>query len=109
MELSGDACAVIDSENFKHVNVMMEPGEEIGELVLINTNDSNLSQIVDTVKVMTGRGKREVLLFCDKRPEEIGIDGGVKYCPMPVPDRTSLHLFIPTFRGQFLLASATRP
>ena len=20
-------------------------------------------------------------------PEEIGIDGGVKYCPMPVPDR----------------------
>ena len=87
VELSGDACAVIDSENFKHVNVMMEPGEEIGELVLINTNDSNLSQIVDTVKVMTGRGKREVLLFCDKRPEEIGIDGGVKYCPMPVPDR----------------------
>ena len=87
VELSGDACAVIDSENFKHVNVMMEPGNEIGELVLINTNDSNLSQIVETVKVMTGRGKRDVLLFCDKKPEEIGLEADVVYCPMPVPDK----------------------
>lgn len=99
VELSGDACGVIDSENFKHVNSMMEPGEEIGELVLINTNDSNVAQIVETVNVMLGK-KRSVLIFCDKKPEEIGISGEVRYCPMPVPEKeydflTPLYAYLP--------------
>ena len=31
-ELSGDVCSVIDSENYFHVNSLMYPGEDIGEI-----------------------------------------------------------------------------
>ncbi len=99
VELSGDACSVIDSENYKHVNVMMEPAEEIGEIVLINTNDCNLKHIADTVNLMAAKN-RDVFLLCDKRPEEIGVHGKVKYCPMPVPEKkynflASLYAYLP--------------
>ena len=99
VELSGDACAVIDSENFKHVNQMMEPGEKIGELVYLNTNDRNLPHMVDTVNGMAAKN-RDVLLFCDRRPEDIGITAGVQYCPMPVPEKeynflAPLYAFLP--------------
>lgn len=87
IELSGDACAVIDSENYLHVNILMGPGEEIGELVLINSSDDNVSRIADTVNQMVQRGKREVLVFCDRLPEEIGITEAVRYCPMPASDK----------------------
>lgn len=95
VELSGDACSVIDSENFKHVNIMMEPGEEIGELVLISSDDSNLPEIVESVNAMTEK-KRDVLLFCDRRPEEIGVSGKVRYCPMPVPEQ-GYHFLLPLY------------
>lgn len=100
VELSGDACGVIDSEDYLHVNVMMEPGEDIGELVLINTNDENVSRIADTVNAMVTRGKRDVLVFCDREPAEIGITEKVSYCPMPAPEKewnflSALYAFLP--------------
>ncbi|WP_283681102.1 SIS domain-containing protein [Parablautia sp. Marseille-Q6255] len=85
VELSGDACAVIDSENFMHVNILMGPGEEYGEIVLINSNDANVSRIADTVNNMVRRGHREVLVFADKKPEELGITETVRYCYVPMP------------------------
>ena len=35
-ELSGDVCAVIDSENYFHVNGILYPAEEIGEMNLVD-------------------------------------------------------------------------
>ena len=35
---------------------------------------------------MLGSG-REVLLFSDKSPEELGIEGNVIYCHVPVPEK----------------------
>lgn len=87
IELSGDACAVADSENYLHVNILMGPGEEIGELVLINSSAPNVSRIADTVNQMVKRGKREVLVFSDRKPEEMGITEPVRHCHVPMPDK----------------------
>lgn len=86
-ELSGDACSVIDSENYMHVNSLMHPGSEIVNLVLINSNDGNVENIVNSTNAMVEKGGRDVLLFSDKKPEELGIRVPVRYCPMPVPDK----------------------
>jgi glucosamine 6-phosphate synthetase-like amidotransferase/phosphosugar isomerase protein len=86
-ELSGDPCAVIDSENYAHVNSLMRNGKDFGELVLINTNDTNVSLIVQKVNQMVERDGREVLLFSDKAPEEIGVTVPVRYCNVPVPEK----------------------
>lgn len=85
VELSGDACSVVDSENYMHVNSHMWPGEEILELVLINSNDGNIKNIVNSTNNMVIRGNRHVLLFSDKAPEELGITVPVRYCHVPVP------------------------
>lgn len=85
IELSGDSCSCIDSENYKHVNGIMWPGKDIAELVLINSNEPNVPYIVESVNKMLKSG-REVLLFCDKAPAEIGVEGDVIYCHMPAPD-----------------------
>lgn len=84
-ELSGDVCSVIDSENYFHVNGIMYPGEAIGEMALIASYEENVSRIAATVNEQAGRGKRDVIVFCDRAPEEIGITEKVAYCPMPVP------------------------
>lgn len=86
-ELSGDVCAVIDSENYFHVNSLMYPGETIGEMDLIASYEENVSRIADTVNAQVQRGGRKVIVFCDKEPEEIGITEKVTYCPMAVPCR----------------------
>ena len=86
-ELSGDVCSVIDSENYFHVNSLMYPGEYIGEMVIVDSHEENADRIADTVNSQVARGNRDVIVFCDKKPEEIGISVKVTYCPMPVPPR----------------------
>ncbi|MCC8103286.1 MAG: SIS domain-containing protein [Clostridiales bacterium] len=100
IELSGDACAVIDSENYMHVNILMGPGEAYGEMVIINSNDDNVSRIADTVNNMVKRGAREVLVFSDQTPENLGITEEVAYCRMPVPPKewnflASIYAYLP--------------
>lgn len=95
-ELSGDVCSVIDSENYFHVNSLMYPGENIGEMVLIASCEENVSRISDTVNSQVSRGNREVIVFCDKKPGEIGITEDVIYCPMPIPEKEYSFL-IPLF------------
>lgn len=85
-ELSGDACSVIDSENYCHVNGLMYPGEEIGEMALINSGAENADRIADTVNIQVKNGKRDVLVFCDRPPSEIGITESVRYCQLPMPN-----------------------
>lgn len=86
LELSGDACSVIDSENYMHVNSHMHPAADICELVIINSNDGNVERITQTTNAMLKSG-REVLLFSDRSPEELGIEGKVIYCHVPVPEK----------------------
>ena len=86
IELSGDPCSCIDSENYMHVNQFMGPGEDFGQIVIINTNEANVSRIVESTNAMVKKGK-EVALYCDKKPEEIGITEPVRYCYMPVPEK----------------------
>ncbi len=87
LELSGDVCSTIDSENYMHVNSHMCPGSDIAELVILNSNDGNVKNMANTVNAMVARGQREVLLFCDKTPEEVGITEKVIYCHVPVPEK----------------------
>lgn len=87
LELSGDACSVIDSENYMHVNSHMHPGAEIVNLVIINSNDGNVANIVNSTNAMVNQGGRDVLLFSDKQPQELGVTEPVLYCQMPVPDK----------------------
>lgn len=84
-EFSGDVCSVIDSENYFHVNSIMYPGEAIGEMALIASYENNVSRIADTVNDQVSRGGRDVIVFCDRAPEEIGITEKVTCCPMPIP------------------------
>lgn len=86
IELSGDPCTVIDSENYMHVNQFMGPAADFGQIVIINTNEANVSRIVESTNAMAKAGK-EVALYCDKTPEEIGVTEPVRYCHMPVPDK----------------------
>jgi len=87
VELSGDACSVIDSENYMHVNSHMHPGDEILELVIVNSNDANVRNIVNSTNAMVKHGSRDVLLFSDLAPAEIGITEPVRYCHVPVPEK----------------------
>lgn len=87
LELSGDACSVIDSENYMHVNSHMGPGSDILDLVIVNSNDDNITNIVKSANAMVKQGGRNVLLFADKTPEELGIIVPVIYCHVPVPEK----------------------
>lgn len=84
-ELSGDPCAVIDSENYFHVNGMMYPGEAIGEMSIVISDAPNADRIADTVNSQVARSKRNVVVFCDVAPEKVGITQKVTHCPLPVP------------------------
>ena len=86
VELSGDPCTVIDSENFMHVNSLMEPGGDIASLVLINSNGSSTDNLVNATNAMVEKFGREVLVFSDQTPQELGIRVPVRYCPLPKPD-----------------------
>lgn len=99
IELSGDACTVTDSENYRHVNGFMGPGEAFGELVLLNSHDSNVDNMAAAVHDMVKKG-REVLLFADRTPRELGMPESVLYCHVPVPDRewtflAAVHAWLP--------------
>lgn len=99
IELSGDACTVTDSENYMHVNRFMGPGEEFGELVLLNSQDSNVGNMAAAVNDMVQNG-REVFVFADKAPEELGITEHVRYCHVPVPEKEwsfllSIYAYLP--------------
>lgn len=100
IELSGDACTVIDSENYQHVNAMMGTADECGELVLVRSSDANVPNIARAVNAMVANAKRDVLVFCDKTPEEIGITEKVRYCPFPMPSEqfaflSQLYAYLP--------------
>lgn len=100
IELSGDPCTVIDSENYMHVNTFLGPAEDYGELVLINSHDDNVDLIAGTVNAMAGRDQKEVILFSDKRPEELGITEPVEYCYVPMPEKewnflASIYAYLP--------------
>ena len=84
VELSGDACVVVDSENFMHVNQLMGPPSAIGDMVLLNSDDGNVQSVVRAVNQMIQSG-REVLLFSDICPQKLGIDGQVMYCHVEMP------------------------
>lgn len=86
-ELSGDACAVIDSENYFHVNSLMYPGEWIGEMAFVVSDEKNADRVAAAVNDQVQRDGREVIVFCDKNPEEIGITQKVTWCPIAVPDK----------------------
>ena len=86
IELSGDPCTVIDSEDFMHVNQLMIPHNDFCDIVIINSNDANTSRIVETLNHMLEIG-RPVALFSDKTPEELGIKGDIRFCHMPVPSQ----------------------
>ena len=86
IELSGDACTVIDSEDFMHVNQLIVPHSKFGDIVIINGNDDNITRIVDTVNHMIEIG-RSVALFSDLSPEDLGIKGDIKFCYMPFPPK----------------------
>ena len=98
-EVPGDICSVIDSENYMHVNSLEYPAEDYGQMALIDSNDPNVSRIVDTINNIT-KQEREMLVFSDKNPEQLGITGNVEYCHMAVAGKefgflTPLYAFIP--------------
>lgn len=99
VELSGDPCSVIDSENYMHVNSLMGPADQIGELVLLNSHDGNTANMVQAVNAMTASG-RDVLLFCDQDPQSLGISDAVRWCRVPMPEKkwsflAQLYAFLP--------------
>ena len=86
MELSGDPCHVIDSENYWHVNQLMGPNKDIADLVLINGNDTNVERITQDVHDMVKAG-RDVFVFSNLSLEELGITEDVSYCHTPMPEK----------------------
>lgn len=86
-ELAGDPCAVIDSENYFHVNGMMYPGDTIGEMSIVVSGAANVDRIADTVNHQVARSKRDVIVFCDLTPDKVGITQQVTHCPLPVPPK----------------------
>ena len=85
VELSGHPCSVVDSENYMHVNCFMSFGSEIASIALVNSRDKSVSNMAAAINTMMKRDDREVLVCCDKKPEEIGITVPVRYCPLPLP------------------------
>lgn len=84
MEVSGDACSVVDSDYYMQVNRYLKPANEYCALALINSNDSNIQSMADAVNDMMAQG-REVMLYSDKTPEELGIENVTFYSRTPMP------------------------
>ncbi len=94
-ELSGDVCSVIDSENYFHVNGILYPAEEIGEMNLVSGCDENVDRIAETINSQVKAG-RDVIVFSDLEPVEMGITQQVTWCPMAVPKKEYSYL-LPLF------------
>ena len=98
-EVPGDICSVIDSENYMHVNSLEYPHEEYGQMAIVDSNDSNVARIAETINFIAKQG-REMLVFSDKEPKELGITEEVDYCHMAVAPKkysflTPLYAYIP--------------
>ena len=85
-ELSGDVCSVIDSENYFHVNGILYPAEEIGEMNLVSGCDGNVDRIAETINSQVRAG-RDAIVFSDLEPVRMGITQQVTWCPMAVPEK----------------------
>lgn len=99
-EVPGDIVSVVDSENYMHVNSLEYPGSDYGQMAIIDSNDPNVARIADTINNIVAKNKREVLIFSDKEPKELGITEEVDYCHMAVADKeynflTPLYAYIP--------------
>ena len=94
-ELSGDVCSVIDSENYFHVNGILYPAEEIGEMNLVSGCDENVDRIAETINSQVKAG-RDVIVFSDLEPVGMGITQQVTWCPMAVPKKEYSYL-LPLF------------
>lgn len=87
VELSGDPCTVVDSENYMHVNSLMGPGSRIGQIALLNSHEENAENMVKAINTAAGRNGREVLFFCDQEPEKLGVNVPVRWCYVPMPEK----------------------
>ncbi len=99
-ELSGDLCTVIDSENYMHVNSMIMPKEAYSSLIMVFSDEDNLSRVKKTTEVAVTRDHRPVYLVSDQTPEQLEIDAVVDYSVIPLPAKdlrflASLYAFIP--------------
>lgn len=99
-EISGDLCTVIDSENYMHVNSMIMPKEAYSSLIMVFSDEDNLSRVKKTTEVAVNRDHRPVYLVSDQTPEQLEIDAVVDYSVIPVPAKdlrflASLYAFIP--------------
>ncbi len=99
-EVPGDIISVTDSENYRQVNRRQAPAEAYGEMVIIDSRDPNVAHIVESVNAMVREDERKVLLFADKKPEELGITEQVDFCQLPAaaegfPFLTPLYAYIP--------------
>ena len=95
-EVPGDLCSVVDSENYMHVNSIMYPGSWFGEMNMICSYENNVSRIADTINNQVKRNGRDVLVFADKAPEELGITEKVDYLHVPVPEK-EWHFLLPLY------------
>lgn len=87
VELSGDPCTTIDSENYMHVNSLLRPGKDIATIVLAPSYAPSIGNLAAAVNAMVSKAGREVLVFSDRKPEEIGITEKVDYCELPLPSK----------------------
>jgi len=99
-ELSGDVCAVSDSENYRNTNYMMGSEGKVGEIILLNSYETNISQVTEIANAMIKTGKREVILFSDREPKELDISEYVQYCHVPFPEEkwnflAPLYVYLP--------------
>ena len=85
-ELSGDVCSVIDSENYFHVNGILYPAGEFGEMNLVSGCDENVDRIAETINSQVRAG-RDAIVFSDLEPVSMGITQQVTWCPMAVPEK----------------------
>lgn len=86
VELSGDPCTVVDSENYLHVNGLMRPGEEIASIVIINSQCSSRDNLVKAVNHMVENTGRDVFVISDLSLIKLGILHNIKHCPLPLAD-----------------------
>lgn len=80
-EVPGDIVSVVDSENYMHVNSLEYPASDYAQMILVSSEDPNVARIAETVNFIAKQG-REVLVFADKEPKELGITEEVDYCHM---------------------------
>lgn len=96
VEIPGEACAIIDSENYFHVNSLMYPGSGIGEIALVFSHEPNVDCMVNAIGHQAGKAGRDVLVISDVEPSTLGIGSPVRHCQMPAPDQETMFL-LPLF------------